>query len=339
MAQCYWYRGWGAKQRSSRPPADGTEIDSDASKPPSEHGTPSERSPLLSSNGSSLRVHDLDERNRRASFGSYQDRSQSLSTIHEHLPTHNVSHLSPTVPLHAPRDPLVANIVDGDYQVEEGRASEHRSQRQGMIKSVLFNAAAVLVVCAAGVLGWWLSWRNQPEPDPHDRAGDDEVYFNVQGQIYGYICAVLYLASRIPQLWQNYQRQKTEGLSILFFLFACIGNLSYVLSIVAYDPTALCKHHECREGESLAIYGKYMLVNLSWLLGSFGTLLLDLGVFVQFFIYRDNNDEYVENEQRGMGHETQSDYTDDTVVADVYRIQGRRLRRDQNGGDHQDDIH
>ena len=36
------------------------------------------------------------------------------------------------------------------------------------------------------------------------------------------------------------------------------------------------------------MYGKYILVNLSWLIGSAGTLVLDLGVFAQFFQYREH---------------------------------------------------
>ena len=36
------------------------------------------------------------------------------------------------------------------------------------------------------------------------------------------------------------------------------------------------------------MYGRYILVNLSWLIGSAGTLGLDLGVFAQFFLYREH---------------------------------------------------
>lgn len=55
-----------------------------------------------------------------------------------------------------------------------------------------------------------------------------------------------------------------------------MGNLTFVLSILAYVP---------REGGS-AEWRRYVAVNASWLAGSFGTLLLDLGIFVQFFWYR-----------------------------------------------------
>jgi hypothetical protein len=79
---------------------------------------------------------------------------------------------------------------------------------------------------------------------------------------------------------------------MLFFLFACIGNLTYVLSILAYKPICRVPGH-CKTGEAKGIYGKYIAVNLSWLLGSFGTLMLDGFVFVQYFMYRkeDESDE------------------------------------------------
>ncbi|KAL9064612.1 MAG: hypothetical protein Q9157_007771 [Trypethelium eluteriae] len=339
VAQCYWYRGWGARQAHGHSTVPGNGTDTDGSKPPSERSVSSETSPLLRPNRSPVRIRDLDDRDRRSSFNDYEDRSRSLSTIHENISSHGVSHLSPTVPLHASRDHSTAGRSEEVYRVEEGRRREPHVERHSRIKAVLFNTAAVLVVCAAGVLGWWLSWRRQSDSPPEDNAAPDGLYFNTQGQIYGYICAILYLVSRFPQLWQNYQRKKTEGLSILFFLFACIGNLTYVLSIVAYDPTALCKNRKCREGEDLALYGKYILVNLSWLIGSFGTLLLDLGVFVQFFIYRDNYDDYEENEEGRIRHETHSDYTDETVVADVYRISGERRRLDERGPQHQQEFH
>ncbi|GAM83871.1 hypothetical protein ANO11243_018610 [Dothideomycetidae sp. 11243] len=127
--------------------------------------------------------------------------------------------------------------------------------------TVLVNGTAILVVVAAGVCGWFLSpaaqrHDNHPIPDDDDTSLD----FSLWGQIFGYLCAVLYLGSRVPQLLLNYRRKSTEGLNALFFLFACIGNLTYVLSIFA------------------------------WLLGSLGTLFLDMAVFVQFFLYKDSED-------------------------------------------------
>ena len=85
---------------------------------------------------------------------------------------------------------------------------------------------------------------------------------------------------------------------MLFFLFACVGNLTYVMSIVAYEPNCAreqgvleARPGDCSRGEFARQYGRYVLVNTSWLIGSAGTLVLDLGIFAQFWIYRGREAE------------------------------------------------
>ncbi len=167
------------------------------------------------------------------------------------------------------------------------------------LQTVFWNTVAVLMVCAAGVVGWYLSRRyaSRGNAAPPDGALPS---FSLWGQIFGWFCAVLYLGSRLPQLLLNWRRKSTDGVSMLFFLFACLGNLTYVLSIFAYDPR--CAESRCQPGEAGRIYGRYILVNLSWLAGSLGTLFLDLGIFAQFFIYSQNEaaggeDDVLEDEE------------------------------------------
>ena len=64
------------------------------------------------------------------------------------------------------------------------------------------------------------------------------------------------------------------------------------MSIFAYSPICRKPGH-CKPGESGAIYARYITVNASWIAGSLGTLLLDMGIFVQFFLYQkvDEDDE------------------------------------------------
>ncbi|KAI1173298.1 PQ loop repeat-domain-containing protein [Nemania sp. FL0916] len=190
------------------------------------------------------------------------------------------SHLSPAVPMmaDAPATPLPTP-----------------TKRQ----TFLWNAVAILMVCAAGVLGWFLSpaRSSSSHGEPAAAPADNLPKLDLWGQIFGWLCAVLYLGSRLPQLLLNFRRKSTEGVSVLFFLFACLGNLTYVLSIFAYDP--VCRETKCRPGEANRIYARYMLVNASWLAGSLGTLCLDLGIFAQFFIYGqddscDGGDEAVD---------------------------------------------
>jgi len=123
---------------------------------------------------------------------------------------------------------------------------------------VLINSSAVIAVVVSGILGFYLSNLYRPSPPHDDNPDDSQIEISLLGQIFGWGCAVLYLGSRIPQVVKNFRRQSTEGLSLLFFLFACLGNITYVLSII-----------------SLSLEPRYLLVNLSWLAGSAGTLMLD----------------------------------------------------------------
>jgi hypothetical protein len=186
------------------------------------------------------------------------------------------THLSPAVP----------------FVNEEGNTTPAPAPTT-WLQAIAFNGLAVFMVCAAGVAGWWLSRTYGRGADNNDgqKPGDaqDPLEMNTLGQVFGWLCAVLYLGSRLPQLLLNWRRKSTEGVSVLFFLFACLGNLTYVLSILAFDPK--CEGDEgCQQGESARIYWQYILVNLSWLAGSAGTLLLDMSIFVQFFIYSKSDD-------------------------------------------------
>ncbi|TQS33710.1 hypothetical protein Golomagni_05935, partial [Golovinomyces magnicellulatus] len=170
-----------------------------------------------------------------------------------------------------------------------------------VLQTIMWNATVVVMVCAAGVLGWFLGQKAKGDHHsaPEDSRGSLE--FSPLGQFFGYLCTVAYIASRLPQLILNYRRKTTDGLSMLFFLFACLGNITYVLSIFAYEPK--CGEHKCKHGEAGRIYGRYILVNLSWLAGSLVTLFMDFGVFAQYFVYKSNEeDTQVYADDSAVGH-------------------------------------
>jgi solute carrier family 66 (lysosomal lysine-arginine transporter), member 1 len=168
--------------------------------------------------------------------------------------------------------------------------------------AVLLNSSAVLAVIISGILGFYLSYLYRPSV-PHDRPNHEDVEISTLGQIFGWGCAFLYLGSRIPQVVKNLRRKSTEGLSLLFFLFACLGNITYVLSIL-----------------SASLDPRYILANLSWLAGSAGTLLLDgmvssienelMLLFIQFFMYREieeSDDEEADTETETESSVAQED--------------------------------
>lgn len=176
-------------------------------------------------------------------------------------------------------------------------SSDPKSSPRSWLQAILFNSTAIILVIIAGVAGYYLS-PSQPAPRGNHTEADSQaqtLHFSPWGQVSGYICAVLYLGSRIPQLLLNRRRQSTSGLNALFFLFACLGNLTFVLSIFAFEPICSKRSHghwqersHCKDGEAAGIYWRYILVNLSWLIGSAGTLVLDFAVFAQFWMYRGN---------------------------------------------------
>ncbi|KAJ5794690.1 hypothetical protein N7457_001289 [Penicillium paradoxum] len=293
LGQCFYYRGFSLKAELSSSPspqlsiADGT---SDEEQAGAEHQpAPTETSSLLPKPTGHVKIRDPspsafgqqpEDRTRPLSSGRRQSATSYHDIFHSSV---DVAHLSPATPFVEPPSNL-ANI----------RAQRARRRRISAIQSALFNLTAVALVCTAGVVGWYVSPASKssaPDPEP--------LTMDVLGQVFGYFCAVLYLGSRLPQLLLNYRRKSTDGVSLLFFLFACIGNLTYVLSILAYSPVCqggsseeVFGHHhhraQCRPGEAAALYGRYVLVNLSWLVGSAGTLLLDMAIFTQFFLYRDS---------------------------------------------------
>ncbi|KAK2756483.1 hypothetical protein FQN54_005376 [Arachnomyces sp. PD_36] len=226
-----------------------------------------------------------------------QARRPSTSSFRERLSSIDGTHLSPATPLRDPPKPQSSTYTP----------PAPPSKPVTTLQKIILNAFVIALVCAAGFLGWYIGVRSTPSHD------DDEypespapLTFDLWGQIFGYLCAVLYLGSRLPQLLLNYKRKSTEGVSLLFFLFACIGNLTYVFSILAYSPVCESPYH-CRDGEQGRIYARYILVNLSWLLGSFGTLVEDLAIFTQFFLYRGN---CYDGED-----EDEDEYYDDCVAA------------------------
>lgn len=101
-----------------------------------------------------------------------------------------------------------------------------------------------------------------------------QVYVNnmtsfVAGQIVGWISSLMYIIGRTPQLYHNYKRKSTEGLSILLYVFSICGNLCYMLSILTYS-SELCN----------------IILNLPWIVLTIGTGILDIFIILQWKIYK-----------------------------------------------------
>ncbi|SGZ57105.1 CIC11C00000001027 [Sungouiella intermedia] len=184
-------------------------------------------------------------------------------------------HLSPANPL---SEDVLETVLsrerhhedDSDYDNLDDAVIDDESTISPL-KAVILKTLMVLLVFMAGLIGWYISY---VKDHGKKKGPPSELVFDPLAQFFGWLCAVFYLGSRVPQILLNYKRKSCEGISFMFFLFACLGNLTYVISILAID-----------------ISWNYLLVNSSWLAGSLGTLGLDFTIFVQFFLYNENVDD------------------------------------------------
>ncbi|KAI8062630.1 PQ loop repeat-domain-containing protein [Gongronella butleri] len=147
------------------------------------------------------------------------------------------------------------------YDGRRRRSSESTSYKV----SWYFNAFAAtsIVFVTIGSLAWYYGIHGTNLRHPK------------LSQIFGWGSAILYVGSRIPQIVKNCQKQSTEGLSLGMFVCALLGNLFFTSSIFLRSTE-----------------WDYIIVNLSWIVGSLGTVVLDLTIFVQFFLYKDGSHKH-----------------------------------------------
>ncbi|TID30316.1 hypothetical protein CANINC_001103 [Pichia inconspicua] len=171
------------------------------------------------------------------------------------------------------------NYASTDEQHHHHHHHHHHRRKSSTLEDVVYEPEnhsvfvriilPLLLVIAAGVFGSILS-PNKSTPDVPENPpsqGDDLL----GPQILGYLCAAFYLTARLPQIYHNYKKKSTAGLSLLFFLLTMLGNITYSLQILVYK----------RDRE-------YLLLNLSWLLGSLGTIIEDIVILTQFYLYRNS---------------------------------------------------
>ena len=168
---------------------------------------------------------------------------------------------------------------------------------RSVLRETTFNVLACLGVTALGVVGWYVSTLLTKNGGPLGVTGTKEAlvhilkgkhhgrhreHIDIGPQILGYASAALYLLARVPQIYKNYRKQRTDGLALLFFIFSVMGNLTYAGSIVTYSSER-----------------NYMLTNIPWLLGSLGTLVFDFIILGQFLLYRNRPDEDDDEDDEG----------------------------------------
>ncbi|KAJ6656788.1 hypothetical protein lerEdw1_003119 [Lerista edwardsae] len=116
----------------------------------------------------------------------------------------------------------------------------------------------------------------------------------VFGFVIGSISSVLYLLSRIPQIYTNFKRKSTTGISYSLFALVMLGNTLYGVSVLLKNPDP---------GQA---EGSYVVHHLPWLIGSLGVLSLDVIISFQFLAYRRRKLPALEERDALLGREEDS---------------------------------
>lgn len=149
-------------------------------------------------------------------------------------------------------------------------------QPKPLLPPVLEYPLLLTFVLGAGAFAWFLSDRSDDVGIPEEPGKGGNVELEWKSQTLGYISAVLYLGSRIPQIAHNF-KTRCAGLSLAMFFFSISGNVTYGISILSRSTEP-----------------RYVLANLSWLAGSLLTVGLDLFVIAQFAVF-----SYVDRRSHG----------------------------------------
>ncbi|OOG00930.1 hypothetical protein ASPCADRAFT_38963 [Aspergillus carbonarius ITEM 5010] len=148
-------------------------------------------------------------------------------------------------------------------------------------------------------------------PTEQQAASDSSQHtLEILGRIISWMSTFLYLGSRPPQLYKNYCRKSTSGLSPLLFMAAFCGNLFYSASLLT-NPNAWYDFPPYGGGGWADAGGnnrtEWVALATPFFLGAFGVLAFDGMMGVQFLMYGSRDDEsimQVEDPKDGRGRWT-----------------------------------
>ena len=117
-----------------------------------------------------------------------------------------------------------------------------------------------------------------------------ESSYEFAGQILSWCSTALYLGSRIPQIYKNWVRRSTSGLSPALFIAAFFGNLFYSTSLLtnplawsSYPPYGLHGWVDAQGSDRKT----WIILAAPFFLGAAGVLAMDAIVGIQFLYFGD----------------------------------------------------
>ncbi|KAK9381661.1 PQ loop repeat-domain-containing protein [Kockiozyma suomiensis] len=174
-------------------------------------------------------------------------------------------------------------ISDGGDDDEEDENDEGCEYFQSLVipprrvwKSAIFKFGIIFMIVLSSLIGLYCATDGHLYDSPM-KYYNPQIPLHMWGQVCGWFCASIYVTSRIPQIILNYKQKSCAHTSLIHFLFASGGNLMFITSILALDNSS-----------------HYLLINSSWLCGTFFSLMLDYLIVFQSWHYDPARYEPVE---------------------------------------------
>jgi uncharacterized protein with PQ loop repeat len=150
-------------------------------------------------------------------------------------------------------------------------------------RTIIYISLLLAIVAQASPL--------QTTHDKHDPSAL-ETPTELAGRILSWLSTLLYLGSRLPQLYKNYMRRSTSGLSPSLFIAAFFGNLFYSTSILS-NPCAWDDYYSYGGGGWVGPEGsnqaEWVGRAAPFFLGAAGVLFMDAMMGLQFLYFGDES--------------------------------------------------
>lgn len=169
----------------------------------------------------------------------------------------------------------------GIYRIQPSGSLPSPSPRTVLFIACLISLASASPLRASGASAVVAGAQDAPTP------------LETAGTALSWVSTLLYLGSRLPQIYKNWSRQSTAGLSAGLFAAAFFGNLFYSTSIIT-NPNAWASSGPYGSGGWAGKDGndrrEWILNALPFWLGAAGVLGLDGAVGAQFLLYGDDGE-------------------------------------------------
>ncbi|MCJ1317780.1 hypothetical protein MMC15_003107 [Xylographa vitiligo] len=145
-----------------------------------------------------------------------------------------------------------------------------------------------------------------PIPTPTPLSSDPSTTASpLLGRLLSWTSTLLYLGSRLPQLYKNHTRRSTTGLSPALFVAAFFGNLFYASSLLA-NPLAWASYPAFGlhgwVGPAPSDRATWRALAAPFWLGAAGVLALDAAMGAQFLVFGERDAVVRVRDGRGRSH-------------------------------------